>query len=325
MARIAGVAGRCAWCPPLARTLTAAWFVVSVLRFAPVTPAPLWAQDSGGLAGAPQADWNDRRPFGEFTRQYYGVYFVSYVADRTAEVYVAPRRSNEPINRLAAGDRVVITGMSANMETVHGRHASWLRISFGDPLNRLRDQPDSYPTGWIFGAAVEGFDGVAAINAELPQSPGPFVWTTGAEGFRYSHVPGTYVRIPGQSTVRHLTYRGGIIEARMPTFTPDYRYMIQDFGTGPGLRAFSIIELQSDAVVASGSYMGRLDFDGTTVPVVFPVRWDLRVGADPPHQVRSDLAACVPLVGALPSAYGRFRFNIHTREYTFVDCVVDSN
>ena len=102
-----------------------------------------------------------------------------------------------------------------------------------------------------------------------------FVWNVDEKDFRYNNIPGTYAWYPETNELKHITYISPYTESAWSIFTDDFKYILHDIGTGPGVRGLEILQVDNEELVFSGSYLRSINLNGYTVQIVYPVYlWD---------------------------------------------------
>ena len=72
----------------------------------------------------------------------------------------------------------------------------------------------------------------------------------------------------------NLDFINSVIESAPETsawtvLTEDNMYLLQDFGTAPGMRPFAIWQVDNEEMIFSGNYFGVLKLNGNTIEIVY--------------------------------------------------------
>ena len=223
---------------------------------------------------------------------YYGVVQSALINSASVSVHRLPFLESEVISYAHAGLEIYIKGISND--------GDWLLISpiiprglqdivwfegwvlsehvFEERLERIELNifgftPDTI--GWRFGlngTYVLG-DSIYPFSVRPSKLPEQdfytFVWDYNNEKFHYRTIPGTYIWYPDTNELIHLTYLGSSQESSWTIVTDDFKYMLSEAGTAPGLRALGIWRVEDGEQVFSGQYLHPFILDAYTVEIAY--------------------------------------------------------
>lgn len=240
----------------------------------------------------------------EIKREDYGTIFKTTVNDNRVNVRDMPSRGSKVVGQKNKGDVVYVTGFSVEKETIDNYEGYWVRISLA------KNESWSDSGGWIFSKYINVDRSlnvseitVAKVNpatsrsllnialnvkrnnvikevAVLPRSLNngkfyTFTWSDDERDFWYGDPVGTFIWYPETNEIKHISYLGYGMESAWCLVTDDFKYLLQDYGTGPGPRALGIYDMETNASLFSGSYYRDLEYDGKSVIVVQVLEsWD---------------------------------------------------
>ena len=237
-------------------------------------------------------------------RQYFGTVAKITVNDDNLNIRLKPSTSSLKIGKLKKGDVVTVKGYSDKRERIDNFDGYWLKIQI-EKNDIIKDYAsDSFGWyGWVFSKYVDidpkidvstfsvlkvnlatkstslsldleiNRNGHKAIVQVYPskfskQESYCFVWSDDIEGFQYSDPVGTFKWNPQTNEITHITDMGYGCESAWCIISDDEKYLFQDYGTSPGVRAFSIYDIKTNKDLYSGSYLNDLGYDGKTVIIV---------------------------------------------------------
>ena len=237
-------------------------------------------------------------------RQYFGTVAKITVNDDNLNIRLKPSTSSLKIGKLKKGDVVTVKGYSDKRERIDNFDGYWLKIQI-EKNDIIKDYAsDTFGWyGWVFSKYVDidpkidvstfsvlkvnlatkstslsldleiNRNGHKAIVQVYPskfskQESYCFVWSDDIEGFQYSDPVGTFKWNPQTNEITHITDMGYGCESAWCIISDDEKYLFQDYGTSPGVRAFSIYDIKTNKDLYSGSYLNDLGYDGKTVIIV---------------------------------------------------------
>lgn len=237
-------------------------------------------------------------------RGYFGTIAKTTVNDDNLNIRLKPTTSSLIVGKLNKGDAIIIKGFSDKRENIDNFEGYWLKIQV-EKNDIIKDyECDNFGWyGWIFSKYVNidpqinvstfnvlkvnpaneslslsldleidrnGKKEIVEVypNKFKKQESYYFVWSDDIKDFMYSDPVGTFKWNPKTNEITHMTDMGYDCESAWCIISDDEKYMFQDFGTSPGVRAFSISNLETKKVIYSGSYLRDLEYDGKTVIVV---------------------------------------------------------
>jgi hypothetical protein len=145
-------------------------------------------------------------------------------------------------------------------------NASKLEIVELSPIIEANDRPKLRATYKIDGINIR-FD--LYPHKEENQNFYTFAYDCGFDFFHYSNIPGSYVLYPETKELKHLSYIGTDIESAWVIFTDDFKYIIEDFGTGPGPRGLGVWRVEDGKSIFSGTYYKNINLNGNTINIIY--------------------------------------------------------
>jgi hypothetical protein len=241
----------------------------------------------------------------EYVTRLEATLFETAVAAGPLNVREGPSLSSEVIDRLDEGTPVIVAGLSARVDNIDNHEGRWVLIA--DVENR---DWAAEPIGWVFSKYIAGAEELVPREMKIIGLTGPeegraqmlrltldgvehqvfkhkldsqdfytFVWTADQRGFSYNDVPGTYIWRSGEAEAELITYKGSRMESAWVAFTDDFKYMFQDFGTGPGVRGLGVVNLHTGDPVPSGGYLVDINLEGYSIDTVVSYsEWRLERG-----------------------------------------------
>ena len=228
---------------------------------------------------------------------------TTIIADNVA-IHVYPSESSDVLFEVSQGTWVRILSTSNSIDTIDGHSGNWLQVLGNHPLGggwvfsrytaaghiapaELRVKGlEHQRAGWdwaeqaIASYEVDGVETTVYLwqHREESQDFHTFVfdrditiniddWRT-IGLFHYRNVAGTYAWFPETGELRHITHMGSTMESAWVKFTDDFRFMLQDFGTAPGIRGINVWRLEDNELIYSGGYLDSINLRGNTINVV---------------------------------------------------------
>ena len=313
-------------------------------------------QDGGGEIGVKQVPEEKTRikesVYGEYERKYLGTIYITKIIDDRVNIRSLPSLEGTVVAQLNTDDIIAVTGISKSADLIDDHQGYWLKIY------QLEGDPEQYklPLGWVFSMYVSELSDLESeqlsfasdnknsgtlkikagdkeytvyLNKLGSQDFYSFVWTDDWNDFRYSYIPGTYIWYPSTNEIKHITYKGETLEAGWAVFTDDFRYMLQDYGTGPGTRAIGVFNLVTNESIFSGSYYSNINLEGYEIDIIYSYTdWDIKEGriddeteqyalkylADNKIEKRTDCLEDTLIV--------KYRYNFNEKIRTFTGCEV---
>lgn len=231
---------------------------------------------------------------GEEKLQYWGTVFNSYINDDNVNIRLYPSLNASILSKVNRNTKIVITGVSKEIDEIDNYVGNWLNIRIE---NQWGDE------GWVFSKYVEngliaaseikiiellpkeerraqGLLAMYEINGtrknitlyphkEENQDFFTFAYDWSLESFHYSNIPGSYAWFPETNEVKHITYIGTDMESAWSIFTNDFKYVLQDFGTSPGLRGLGVWRIEDGKRIFSGTYYRDIKLNENTITIVY--------------------------------------------------------
>jgi len=242
-------------------------------------------------------------------RQYFGTVAKTTINDDNLNIRLKPSVSSLKIGKLKKGDVVTVKGYSDKRERIDNFDGYWLKIQV-EKNDIIKDYAsDNFGWyGWVFSKYVDidpkidvstfhvlkvnsatksttlsldleiDRNGQKAIVKVYPrkfpkQESYCFVWSDDIEDFQYSDPVGTFKWNPKTNEITHITDMGYDCESAWCIISDDEKYLFQDYGTSPGVRAFAVYDVKTNKDLYSGSYLDDLEYDGKTVIIVEECDW----------------------------------------------------
>ena len=242
-------------------------------------------------------------------RQYFGTVAKTTINDDNLNIRLKPSVSSLKIGKLKKGDVVTVKGYSDKRERIDNFDGYWLKIQV-EKNDIIKDYAsDNFGWyGWVFSKYVDidpkidvstfhvlkvnsatksttlsldleiDRNGQKAIVKVYPrkfpkQESYCFVWSDDIEDFQYSDPVGTFKWNPKTNEITHITDMGYDCESAWCIISDDEKYLFQDYGTSPGVRAFAVYDVKTNKGLYSGSYLRDLEYDGKTVIIVEECDW----------------------------------------------------
>lgn len=243
------------------------------------------------------------------SRQYFGTVAKTTINDDNLNIRLKPSVSSLKIGKLKKGDVVTVKGYSDKRERIDNFDGYWLKIQV-EKNDIIKDYAsDNFGWyGWVFSKYVDidpkidvstfhvlkvnsatksttlsldleiDRNGQKAIVKVYPrkfpkQESYCFVWSDDIEDFQYSDPVGTFKWNPKTNEITHITDMGYDCESAWCIISDDEKYLFQDYGTSPGVRAFAVYDIKTNKDLYSGSYLDDLEYDGKTVIIVEECDW----------------------------------------------------
>ena len=234
--------------------------------------------------------------------QYFGTYALSIVNDDNVNIRVMPSTTSEKIGKLNKGNVVKIKGFSDKREFIDDYNGYWLKISIDNKNTEYYVDNDGN-FGWVFSKYINIDEKIdvstlkivhvnypterqgMSIDIEINRNGNSivtkvypdklecqdfytFVWSSDDPDFMFNDPVGVFKCFLKTNEIQHITYMGSICESAWCLITNDNKYMLQDYGTSPGIRGLGIYEISSNKEIFSGSYYRDLQYDGKSIVIV---------------------------------------------------------
>ena len=243
---------------------------------------------------------NNGLPEGEEKLEYFGTIFNSIIDDDNVNVRAYPSQKADVLFKVNKDTKILVTGTSREIDDIDGYKGNWLNI-------RVENQYGN--NGWVFSKYVKNGRittseleiiemspvieenrspklratyKVNGINTnfilyphkEENQNFYSFAYDYSMDFFHYSNVPGSYVWYPETNELKHISYIGTDMESGWVRFTDDFKYLLEDFGTGPDPRGLAVWRVEDAKKLFSGFYYKDINLQGNTIDIVYrPLYW----------------------------------------------------
>jgi hypothetical protein len=187
---------------------------------------------------------------------------------------------------------VTVIGVSKEKDTIDGYEGHWVQIALNaENVEYFIIEDFSHYIGWVFSKYVANGDfhipesGVLNVsqnigiddgeNSKEPQKKYFQASTRSIEdsNFHYLSIPGIYVRYPETGEEEHIAYLwqnfGSTIESKGIVLTDDFKYVIKDLGTSPGMRGIKVFRIADGSEIFSGSYYRDFHLTEHIIEVVY--------------------------------------------------------
>jgi hypothetical protein len=239
---------------------------------------------------------------GEEKLKYFGTVFNSIINDDNVNVRTYPSLKADVSFKVSRDTKVLVTGTSREMDNVDGYVGNWLNIRF---------EHQHGDSGWVFSKYVKNgqissseikiieispvieedrrpklranyeINGINSYfmlypHKEKKQNFYTFVYDYSMDFFHYSNIPGTYVWYPETNELKHISYIGTDMESAWVILTEDFKYLIEDFGTGSGPRGLGVWRIEDAKKIFSGMYYKDINLRGNIIDVIYRITnyWD---------------------------------------------------
>ena len=234
----------------------------------------------------------------------YGAVIYNTIITNDVNVYLLPDFNSRKKDELSVNTSVQVIGISGNNNSLkdneywiniyygveHGfggdPKTGWILSSFTDIercyisyIEVYFDIKKRYVDRW--GNIV--FDGKYfldnsviefTVNAKKLENQNffSFNWDYTEKGFHYTNIPGLYILNEAENKLQHISYAGGQGGkwgfSAWSIVTDDFKYLLQDQGTGPETRAVIIWNLEDGEEIISLSYDMDINLNGHTIEIV---------------------------------------------------------
>lgn len=291
---------------------------------------------------------------------YFGTCAITTVNDDNVNIRAMPNTTSEKIGKLNKGDTVKIKGFSDNQDFIDGFNGYWLKIAVDSNQEGYYADNDGY-FGWIFSKYVNiphsinistfkvvtqnqgsylSFELEIDRNEEkitttiYPARLGnqdfyTFVWTNDMSEFMFYDPVGTFKYFPDTNKIEHATYMGSECESAWCLVTDDNKYMMQDYGTGPGVRGLGVYDIATNKTVFKGDYYSDLQYDGKSIVYCEQIsEWNTDISAES-KEYAEQFEQTTPIPdeylelekqGLSISTIVMYRFNLETKESEYAGC-----
>lgn len=298
-------------------------------------------------------------------REYFGSIAKATVNDNFVNVRLMPSQSSEKVDLFNKGDVVEIRGFSDKREVIDGYNGYWLKVSIEKGLDgyysdwcgwifsKYVDVPNEIEASSFSVIDTElSEDGrvsklklkitrynedkeVTIYPSKMPnQSFYTFVWSDDISDFMFCDPVGTFKWFPETNEIRHITYMGDGEKSAWCLISDDEKYLFKDFGTAPGVRGLGIFEIATNKSIFSGSYLRDLEYVDDSMTVVEAcTSWAIREKYVSEETIRhaEEYKKQLPeeklsrVETGLDFIVVRYRFNLNTREKSYLDCLTMIN
>ena len=244
----------------------------------------------------------------EYRWEHDGTILFTKITSDHVNVRNFPSLEGGIITQLNTNDEIVVTGMSDRPDEIGNFKGFWLKINLSKEL--FIDQ-----TGWVYSQYVK--DSAKLMPSKLiirklgiekdifnrnydlltidlnrgnqiqecqvypfkqsTQNYYTFTWSYNDKNFYFTDVPGTYAWYPDTNRLVHVTYMGSSAQSAWVCFTDDFEYMLQDFGTGPGVRGIGVWNVKTRQQIFSGAYYQELFLKNHELEIVY-ADWEIESG-----------------------------------------------
>lgn len=224
-------------------------------------------------------------------RQDRGTIYNTFITAEIVNIHAGPSLQSEVRHQLSRYTRIRIFGVSKETDIIDDYEGHWLLIAslhsgrrdwiFSKYVQSENITPNEIRivglapeeprrARRLYGTFMNGDTEVqfSVRPRKLPHQPfWTFVWDHNIANFRFDTVPGSYVWFPETNETRHITHIGHTPESAWVKFTDDFKFILQDFGTGPGVRGLAAWRVDCGTHVFSGGYLDSIYLNGHTIRI----------------------------------------------------------
>jgi hypothetical protein len=95
------------------------------------------------------------------------------------------------------------------------------------------------------------------------------VWGIHQKSYFYNNVPGIYILDRNSNELKHITYFGVFNIVGWTRFMGDFEYLVQDYGTGPGIRGLTAWRLRDNKKMFNGAYYKNYFINNYTIQYIY--------------------------------------------------------
>jgi hypothetical protein len=227
-----------------------------------------------------------------------GTFCLTNIIDNNVNVRNYPSLEATIICKLYNNDIIQIIGFSGEKVDIDNFYGDWVNIIY-------QKNEDEYINGWVFSKYVNirEREYTPIRFVEFIPMPSPYennprirvsyalqgnevfdeldytdwnnyyiiVWGPFENYFHYTNKPGVYLLDKETLELRHITYAGsfGSTAHKWTIFSDDFEYLIQDFGTSPGIRGITAWRRKNMELVFVGSYYKSPNIHNNIIEIVY--------------------------------------------------------
>lgn len=233
--------------------------------------------------------------------QYFGTIYTTLINEDRVNVIEYPSPNGKISFQVNKNTKVAIMGVSKKYYSIDNYNGNWLKIIISE------NQPNQWKEGWVFSKYVNTgkivplelkiiemppqkagygqiligsyhFNGIEKQvtlypHKETNQNFYTFAFDLDNDTFHYSNIPGSYAWYHETNELKHISYVGTSGESAWVVFTDDFKYIIEDFGTGPAPRGLAAWRTNNGERVFSGSYYRNINLHGYVIEIVYVYNW----------------------------------------------------
>jgi hypothetical protein len=231
-----------------------------------------------------------------------GITCLTNVIDNNVNVRNYPSLESEVISQVHNNDIVRIIGFSGEKMNIDNFYGEWLNILY-------QKNEKEYINGWIFSkylnikdieyTPIQFYESILNPYSARPYTglgisytlqdkeifdfPDYTEWndyyiivrSVFDNYYHYTNKPGIYTFDKRTHEFKHITYMGsyGPTAHAWTVFTDDFKYLIQDSGTSPGVRGITVWRLSDMKIFYNGGYYGKREniIKNNTIEVVYRI------------------------------------------------------
>lgn len=235
----------------------------------------------------------EKEPFGEYFSDVRGSYYLTEV--NSCSVFDYPSSKSNVIMTLEAGEIVAVAGFSEKKENFNNQEGYWVLIR----LYKQRSLSATYE-GWVFCQNVPALIKIipeeiqyvsfseqeniidsqliirsgevnhkaSLLHKEASQSFFTFVWSDRVSEFSYYNIPGYYIFDPIKNEIKKIAYPVSYALSGQVAFTDDLTFLLLETGSAPGVRGFSIYEIETRKLIKEVNYYLEINLNGYEMDIV---------------------------------------------------------
>lgn len=275
------------------------------------------------------------------------------VNDEPLNIRALPSTDSKKVGKLFKGNEVIVCGFSDTRENIDGYNGYWVKIAIYDEEYEYWD----FGQKWIFSKYIDidktldvsilkplkliedenrleisiiRKNGKVTTSVDVKKLNGQEFYTFNylynyfnKDTFSYSDPTGTFVYYPSTNEIKHITVLGESEESSWGLFTNDFRFFLQDFGTGPGIRALGIIDLTTNEEIFSGHHLRDLGYDGESIIICETSSLKTKNYEMIPNTERAKARDAQTNISREmkkgKKVVDRYRYNLYTGEVKYID------
>jgi hypothetical protein len=234
--------------------------------------------------------------------QYFGTVYNTIINDDRVNVRNYPSLNGNILFQTNKDIKIMIIGFSKEHHFIDNYNGYWVRIRIKE------NQPDQWKEGWVFSKYIDHLNNIVPSEIKILElSPKEerraqrligsyqingiektiilyphkeeyqnfytFAYNIDDAEFHYTNIPGSYAWYPETDELKHISYIGTSVESAWIVFTDDFKYIIEDFGTGPAPRGLGVWRINDELEIFSGLYYKDINLHGHIIEIIYVYDW----------------------------------------------------